>query len=180
MKNAQYRYRAFGHGHTTTGGSDSSHVPDGHLSDHTEYRDLDFRAIFQFMVGLIVIVAISYISMYGILKLFESNHEQNDPAPSPMAIEGWNNPGPEVQQAPHVDLENYRVKVDGELEGKEGEGMPIEEAMRDVVQEGLPYQEKSERAMTSADEDASNAAENNETDEAPADSEGTSEPASEE
>lgn len=152
MKNMQHR--AEGHGHTASGGTGSSHIPDGHVHDHKNYRDLNFRAINQFMIGLIAIVAVSYISMYGMLKLFESNHERNDPAPSPVAVSGWNNPGPEVQASPHVDLTNYLDRVDSTLEGETGTSMPIEEAMKAVVSQGLPFKvmtaEDSARVESSA------------------------------
>ena len=156
MKNANHT--AHGHGHQTTGGGGTSHIPDGHLNDHMEYRDLNFRAINQFLIGLVAIVAVSYISMYGMLKLFESNHERNDPPPSPVAISGWNNPGPEVQSAPHVDLLEYRDHVDSVLAGDDGKIMAIKQAMKDVVSQGLPYKMMTAEDSARMESSAGNAA----------------------
>ncbi len=168
-KNA--KHISHGHGHQGSGGSASSHIPDGHLHDHSQYRDLNFRAIVQFIIGLVAIVAVSYISMYGMLKLFESNHEQNTPPLSPVAVDGWNNPGPEVQVSPHVDLTHYVEKVDSSLQGETPNSMPIEEAMKSVVSEGLPY-----RVMTAEDSAKATAAMPTTTTEAPAAAETQAEP----
>ncbi|MCE2504016.1 MAG: hypothetical protein J4G05_08170 [Chlorobi bacterium] len=146
------QHKVYGDDHGRSGGTGSSHIPDSHMYDHHDYEELDFRAILQFVIGLIAIVAVSYVSMYGMLKIFEANYETSDPPLSPVAVSGWNNPGLEVQQAPHVDLITYQEKVDSVLEGKGAGSVSVEEAMKAVVEEGLPYQEKSQDSSPPAED----------------------------
>ena len=152
MKNGTHK--AYGHGHGASGGGDPSHIPDSHLHDHHAYKELDFRAIGQFTIGLIATVVFSYVSMYALIKLFEANHETHDSAPSPVAASDWENPGPGIQVAPHVDLTLYEESIDSVLEGDVVGVMPIEKAMGIVLKEGLPYQEKPETVSENNDAEA--------------------------
>lgn len=138
-----------GHGHGGhSGGSDPSHIADGHLTDHKEYRELNFKAINQFMIGLAATVAISYLSMYGIMWVFESEFEKNDPAPSPVTSTAWPTPTPDVQAAPHVDLTLMQWQDKALLDSGVAGTIPISQAMQDVVSEGLPWQAAAEASST--------------------------------
>lgn len=131
--------KRYGHGHGHGAGNDPSHVDARHLTDHTEYRELNFRAIIQFMIVLFAVVGISYVSMYGMMKVFQWEHEENQATLSPVADTAWNvNVKPHVQAAPHVDLTSYQKVQDSIMEGKAA-GVSIEEAIRQVAAEGLPY-----------------------------------------
>lgn len=135
--------KRYGHGHGGHGaGNDPSHIERSHISDHTEYRELNFRAIVQFMVALFAVVALSYLSMYGMMKVFQWEHEDRQPALSPVVDTAWNAAvKPDVQIAPHVDLTNYRHAQDTILEGKRTGTISIDEAIKQVATEGLPYRQ---------------------------------------
>jgi len=135
-------------------GTGSGAVSRGHVDDHKEYNELNFRAIFQFMGGLLVIVLFCFVAMYGLFEVFEDEYEKKQPPLSPVAQEGWNNPGPEVQAAPNVVLSEHESVADSALEG-EGTGaltMPIDRAMTLVADEGLPY--RAEDQSSDEDQDA--------------------------
>lgn len=142
--------KRYGHGHGHGAGNDPSYVDARHLTDHTEYRELNFRAIIQFMIVLFAVVGISYVSMYGMMKVFQWEHQDNQAALSPVADTAWNvNVKPNVQAAPHVDLTNYQHIQDSILEGQ-ASGISIEEAIRQVATEGLPSRRGQEPAAAPA------------------------------
>lgn len=145
--------RKHSHGHGGHGGNDSSEIKRGHLTDHMEYRELSFKAINQFMIGLAGVVVFSYLSMYGMMMVFESEFEKRDPAPSPVAETGWPTPTPDVQAAPHVDLVVFQQGETALLDSGSAGTMPINQAMQEVVAEGLPWQQvQIEEEMTASEE----------------------------
>ena len=147
--------RKHSHGHGGHGGDNgSSEIKRDHLTDHLEYRELSFKAINQFMIGLAAIVVFSYLSMYGMMTVFESEFEKNDPPPSPVAETGWPTPTPDVQSAPHVDLVVFQESEDTVLDGKAPGSMPIDQAMQEVVAEGLPWQPAQMETETAVPEEA--------------------------
>lgn len=125
--------------HGSNVGNDPTHIERGHLTDHAEYRDLSFKAINQFMIGLAGIVVLSYFAMWGMYAVFESEHAKNDPAPSPVAQTTWPNVKPDVQSAPHVELVTLQRYQDSVLAGQKAGAISIEDAMQEVLAEGLPY-----------------------------------------
>lgn len=158
------QHKVLGHGASIPPGAIDDRVD--HVNDHHEYRDLNFKSVVQFIIGLVAIVAISYISMYGMMKVFESQKAKNDPGVSPLATPEWTPPPVDVQMAPHVDLVNDRARQDSILRGLSTNGptMSIDQAMKEVVSEGLPVRSSvndtsgaAERA-SGASEDAANAA----------------------
>lgn len=137
--------KRYGHGHGSHGaGSDPSHIERGHISDHTDYRELSFKAIVQFMVALFGVIVFSYLSMYGMMKVFQWEHEDKQPPLSPVADTTWNaGVKPDVQVAPNVDLTRYRHTQDSILKGEKTGVMSIDEAIRQVASEGLPYRQET-------------------------------------
>jgi hypothetical protein len=132
-----FQNKVLGHGASIPPGAIEDRVD--HVNDHHEYRDLNFKSVVQFIVGLVAIVAISYISMYGMMKVFESQKAKNDPGISPLASPEWTPSPIDVQVAPHVDLVNDRARQDSILKGlAKGPVMSIDQAMKEVVSEGLP------------------------------------------
>ena len=135
--------------HGSHGGNGGDIDRTAHLTDHTEYRDLNFRAVGQFFVGLGVIVAISYFAMYGILALFESQYADNDGPPPPTADVGWQKPAIDVQTAPHLDLVRFREREDSVMRSADParRKLSVDEAIALTLNEGLPY-----RSGTASDE----------------------------
>lgn len=129
------------HSHAADDGGGSQTDRASHLTDHHEYRDLNFKAIWQFLLGLAVIVAISYVSMYGIFKLFESQYAANDLAPAPTAQVEWEAPAIDVQTAPHADLVEYERRKMVELESSSPatRKLSIDQAIEATLNDGLPY-----------------------------------------
>lgn len=119
---------------------DASYIETGHMFDHNEYRDLNFRAITQFMIGLFATVALSYISMYGMMKVFQWEHEDSQVPLSPVADTAWRPVPHDIQVAPHVDLTKFRQEEDSVLQRDDlGVEILIEEAIKGLASEGLPY-----------------------------------------
>ncbi len=100
------------------------------------------------MIGLAATVAFSYLSIYGIMWVFESEFEKNDPAPSPVAATGWPTPTPDVQAAPHVDLTLMQWQDKAMLDSGVGGTIPISQAMQEVVSEGLAWQAAEEASVS--------------------------------
>lgn len=136
--------KRYAHGHGAGHGpSGPSHLDKGHVTDHSEYRELNFRAIVQFMIALFGTVAFAYISMFGMMKVFQWQHTDNQPALSPVVDTTWNaNVKPNVQAAPHVTLTQYQQVQDSILIGDTPQGrISIDEAIQQVAAEGLPYRQ---------------------------------------
>ena len=129
--------------HSGESGGGSDRIARSHLTDHTVYADLNFKAVIQFLVGLGIIVVLSYIAMWGMFELFESQHAKNDPTPSPTARVGWTPPAVTVQPAPHLDLVEHEAAEHAEIESEiaTGERLSIDDAIEKTLQEGLPFRD---------------------------------------
>lgn len=130
-----------------------------------EESDVNVRAILQFVFGLLIFSGIVLVLMWYMLKFFERRQARETPAPAPMALGEKDRlpPEPRLQGAPGfgVDLGNGRrvdlalkeptaeMRVVREqwdkilLEGQKDESgntisIPIEEAMRQLSEKGLP------------------------------------------
>lgn len=110
-----------------------------HLTDHLDYLDLDFRAVFQFLVGLFGIVVVSYFIIWGMLEFFEANYGPDVANASPVADTEWDEPAVDLQTAPNLDLVEYEEEQLEVLDDPTDGGVSIEEAMESVVADGLPY-----------------------------------------
>ena len=140
--------RLYSHG--SHGGNGGEADRSAHLTDHSEYRDISFRAIGQFFIGLGAIVAISYLAMYGILQLFESQYATNDVPPPPTASPGWDRPAIDVQTAPHLDLVEFREQEDSVLRQADPtrKKLSVDEAIDATLREGLPYRSGAETSQS--------------------------------
>lgn len=136
--------------HGSHGGNGGDVDRTAHVTDHSEYNDLSFRAIGQFFIGLGAIVAISYLAMYGILQLFESQYEKNDVPPPPTASPGWDRPAIDVQTSPHLDLVEFRGQEDSVLRetNPARKKLSVDEAIDATLREGLPYRNGTAAAQT--------------------------------
>lgn len=116
-------------------------IRDSHLSDHTVYADLNFKAVVQFLLGVGVIVVLSYIAVWGIFEFFEAQHAKNNPPLSPTAQVEWVPPAIDVQAAPHLDRalieKEDRAEIDREVGS--GERISIEDAIEKTLNQGLPF-----------------------------------------
>lgn len=126
------------------------------MSSSASYdRELHLRGIIGFVLFLVVLMVVVATLMFvlsGRLKEFVS---AKDPAPSPLAeaSEPYLPPKPHLQANPTVDLATLREEEDlilssyGWVDKDAGiVRVPIEEAMRRVVEEGVPTWEPVEEA----------------------------------
>lgn len=142
---------------------DVSHIQNPDVTH--EESDVNVRAILQFVVGLLVFAIIVQFLMWYMLRFFERRQDAQTPQAPPMALSDKERlpPEPRLQGAPGfgVDLGSGRredlalkepaaeMKVVREQwdkilrEGQKDQNgntvaIPIEEAMRQVVDKGLP------------------------------------------
>jgi hypothetical protein len=121
-----------------------------------EIDDVNVWAAVKFAIGLLIIGIIAYIGLYGLQKHFEHERQAAE-GPPPLMARGAEDrlpPAPRLQMMPGSPSEfrtpDYEMKVMLEDEEKtlksygwvdKGGGVvriPIDEAMRLVVEKGLP------------------------------------------
>jgi hypothetical protein len=142
---------------------DVSHIQNPDVTH--EESDVNVRAILQFVLGLLIFAGIVLVLMWYMLKFFERRQDRQTPKPAPMALNEKERlpPEPRLQGAPGfgVDLGNGRredlalkeptaeMKIVREQwdkilrEGQKDQNgniiaIPIEEAMRQLSDKGLP------------------------------------------
>ncbi len=147
--------------HTET--PDVSHIRNPEVTHETS--DVNVRGVLTFVVVLTVATIAISIGMWLLFRFFNQQEAKEQPKPGPMALTAQERlpPGPRLQSAPgfevtlesgqKVNLERsapqseYRVlrqqweeNLRTGLKDQSGNvvGMPIEEAMKKVVSEGLP------------------------------------------
>ena len=115
-----------------------------------EESDVDVGAILRYGVGLLVIAAVVHVSVWFLLGMFERQSERTRTQLYPMAAGERNRlpPTPRFQENPQQELRDLRAKQRALLEGygwisKEAgvARIPIEDAMKIIVQRGLPTRE---------------------------------------
>ena len=131
----------------------SSHHPHGPTDNPDvvhEESDINVRAIIWFVVVLALIVVAVDIAMWGMFKGLDYLETKNDPAVSPLALEGRKAdeapPGPNpLQTAPWADLKVFRAEQHAHLHGygwvDQNAGVarvPIDKAKELLLKKGLP------------------------------------------
>jgi hypothetical protein len=133
---------------------DSYHAQHGHASHdglHNEdvaheHSDVNIRALLMFCVGLIAVVAVVQVAMWGLFVVFERQAVQNDPVLSPHAIPaGQRPPEPRLLENEPAFLQQIKSAERQALEGygwvDQNTGaarIPIEEAKKKLLEGGLP------------------------------------------
>ena len=147
---------------------DVSHIRNPEVTH--EKSDINVRGVLTFVVVLTVATIAISLGMWLLFRFFNQQEAKEQPKPGPMALTAEERlpPGPRLQSAPgfevtlesgqKVNLERsapqseYRVlrqqweeNLRTGLKDQSGNvvGMPIEEAMKKVVSEGLPSSVKS-------------------------------------
>jgi len=110
-----------------------------------ERRDMSVPVIGTFLAGLIVTVIVVLLLMGWLFDYFHSGVSQRDVPPSPLAEARQVPPAPRLQVTPRQDLkamhaeENALLHSYGWVDPKAGTvRMPIERAMKLLVERGLP------------------------------------------
>ena len=114
---------------------------------HHETSDVDIRGIFGFAIGLTVVCFFVAFVVWVLFRYFDSREAHRVAPEYPLAVgqEQRRPPEPQLQINPREDLEELRTQEDriltsyGWVDKNAGvTRIPIEEAMKLVVQRGLP------------------------------------------
>lgn len=117
---------------------------------HHEETDVNVGAVFGFAAGLAALTAVVFVIVWLVTVYFDRRERLTGPPTYPVA-EGQGlrlPPEPRLQTAPRADLADFRAREDALLDGYQWVDkatgvvrIPIGEAMRLVVQRGLPTRE---------------------------------------
>ncbi len=110
-----------------------------------EHSDINLQVIAWFMVMLVVIVVLTDIAMWGLLRVFQRIERANDPYVTPLAAAPGQLPAePRLQTAPWHDLQQFRddelkrLNAYGWVDQGKGVGhLPIERAKELLLERGL-------------------------------------------
>jgi hypothetical protein len=115
-----------------------------------EESDVNAGAILRYGAGLVLIAAVVHLFLWWLLGVYSHQNERAQTQAYPMASSQQDRlpPTPRFQQNPQQELQELRAKQKALLEGyswanKEAGTVriPIEDAMRLVVQRGLPVRQ---------------------------------------
>ena len=115
-----------------------------------EESDVNVSAILRYGVGLVVVAAIVHLFLWWLLGVYERQNDRAQTHVFPMAAGQRDRlpPSPRFQENPQEELQELRAKQKALLEGygwvnKEAgvARIPIEDAMKMVVERGLPTRE---------------------------------------
>jgi hypothetical protein len=127
-----------------------------HSADHDnpdvvhEESDVNVGAILRYGAGLLVVGLIVHVFLWWLVGAYERQHERTQTQVYPMAAGQQDRlpPEPRLQNTPQQDMSALRTKQEALLNeygwvNKEAgiARIPIEEAMRMVVERGLPSRE---------------------------------------
>ncbi|HKV38837.1 MAG TPA: hypothetical protein VJX67_06465 [Blastocatellia bacterium] len=138
------------------GNGKTSEPGEGHPKADHERGDISYAGVAKFIVGLGMLFVVTLLSLWGLLEFFRYQQRRAEPPPPRMAITEAERipPEPRLQGAPgskhqlasaDLDMKDLRSESDRVLDSygwvDKNAGVvriPIEEAMRLVVQRGLP------------------------------------------
>jgi hypothetical protein len=114
-----------------------------------ETRDANVRGVFNILVYLGVLLAVSALLSWGLFRYF-SRPQAGPASASPFEETRQISLGPQLQVNPREDLLKYREQQEQSLETYAWENrtagtvrVPIERAMELLVQKGLPVQSET-------------------------------------
>ena len=115
-----------------------------------EESDVNVGAIIRYGIGLLVVAAVVHVFLWWLLGIYERQNERAQTQVYPLAAGQQDRlpPLPRFQENPQQELQELRAKQKALLEGygwvnKEAgvARIPIEDAMKMVVERGLPTRE---------------------------------------
>ena len=129
-----------------------------------EHSDVSIGGILKFIVGLLVMAVAVHLLMWGMFKALDAQEEKTDQKRGPMALTEKERlpPEPRLQAAPGYAVEGQNLELkepQAELKvvqekwkdvlekgpvDEKGQryGMPIEEAKKKIVEQGLPVRKQ--------------------------------------
>ena len=115
-----------------------------------EESDVNVGAIMRYGASLLAVAVVAHVFLWWLLGTYERQHERAQTQVYPMAAGQQDRlpPSPRLQDNPQQELQDLRAKQEALLEGfgwvnKEAgvARIPIEDAMKMVVERGLPVRE---------------------------------------
>jgi hypothetical protein len=115
-----------------------------------ESSDVNVNAVLGFGAGLLVVAAVVHLFLWWLMGIYEGQHQRAQTQVFPMAAGQTDRrpPEPRLQDNPQQELRDLRAKQEALLNGygwvnKENgvARIPIDEAMRMVIEKGLPARE---------------------------------------
>ena len=115
-----------------------------------EESDVNVRAVFGFGGGLVVLAIVVHLFLWWLLGAYNRQAERSQTQTYPLAAGQQEQlpPAPRLQDNPQRDMRDLRAKQEALLKGyawvDRDAGIariPVEEAMRLIVQRGLPTKE---------------------------------------
>ena len=115
-----------------------------------EESDVNVGAIIRYGIGLLVVGAVIHVFLWWLLGAYERQHERAETQVYPLAAGQGDRlpPFPRFQENPQQELQELHAKQKALLQSygwvnKEAgvARIPIEEAMKMVIQRGLPTRE---------------------------------------
>jgi hypothetical protein len=110
-----------------------------------EHSDVAIRPLVIFLAGLTLSLIVVSGIVAALFFLFESEAEEADPVPSPLAEAEQPIPGPVLQVMPQQDLKQFRAREQQQLNATEWideprgiARIPLGQAMELTVKNGLP------------------------------------------
>ena len=99
--------------HTPSDPATSPELADS-LAHGYERHDIALRGIFNFLIGLLLTVAMSLLLVYGVMELFVEHDRQSDPIASPVVVEHGEAPHPLQPSVEHntFDREDMQAMRD--------------------------------------------------------------------
>lgn len=119
-----------------------------------EMSDVNVGAILRFGAALLITAVIAHVFLWWLLGVYERQYARSQTQVYPMAAAQQDRlpPEPRLQNDPQQDLTDLRAKQENLLKGygwvnKEAgiARIPIEDAMRIVVEKGLPARQESQK-----------------------------------
>jgi len=115
-----------------------------------EESDVNVRAILGWGLGLIVVALVVQVFLWWLMGLYQGQVQRADTRAYPLAVgqQDVQPPEPRLQTTPQQDMRALRDSQRARLQGHEWINrdagiarIPIEDAMRIVVERGLPTRE---------------------------------------
>lgn len=121
---------------------------------HHETSDVNIRGILTFVAGLFVFAVVIHVVVWGLFRYFEAREKVQPQSVYPLAAQQGTRlpPEPRLQTNPREDLRELRAAEDdvlttyGWVDRNAGiVRIPIDEAMKLVIQRGLPARQENAR-----------------------------------
>jgi hypothetical protein len=115
-----------------------------------EESDVNVSAIIRYGIGLLVVAAVVHVFLWWLLGAYERQNQRAQTQVYPLSAGQRDRlpPAPRFQENPQEELQELRAKQKAQLEGygwvnKEAgvARIPIEDAMKLVIERGLPTRE---------------------------------------